>query len=68
MAIKASKADNAVLFFELIQRYAFIDKLSEQILADLIDHIVVYDHDGGKPRRQKVKIVYRLAGATEVHA
>ena len=40
-----SDAKNAEMFFELIQKYTDIETLTTQIIADLIDHIVVHEHD-----------------------
>ena len=59
-------AENLEQFFAIIQQHTGIETLTTKIITDLIDYIVIHEHDGGKPRRQKIKITYRFAGSTEI--
>jgi hypothetical protein len=62
-----SDTENAAEFFELIQKYTNIDKLTDEIIVDVIDHIVVHQHTGKHSnRRQRVEIHYRFEAITEV--
>jgi uncharacterized membrane-anchored protein YhcB (DUF1043 family) len=62
-----SDTENAAEFFELIQKYTNIDKLTDEIIADVIDHIVVHKSTGKfSTRRQTVEIFYRFEAITEV--
>jgi hypothetical protein len=62
-----SDTENAKQFFDLIRKYTNIEKLTTQIISDLIDYVVVYERVKGEDgRRQKVVINYRFGGMTEI--
>ena len=62
-----SEAENAEQFYGLIQKYTNIEKLTAEIVTELIDHIVIHDSDGCRvQRRQKVDVFYRSAGLKEI--
>jgi len=58
--------ENLKRFYEMMQGYTNIQTLTTQTISDLIDRIVVNEHDGGKPRRQKIGIFYRFDESTEI--
>ena len=63
-----SEVENMEMFYGLIKKFTDIEKLTTGVISELIDHIVIYDSDGGTPRRQKVDIFYRHGGLKEIQA
>ena len=66
--IQNSEDENMEMFYGLIKKFTDIEKLTTGVISELIDHIVIYDSDGGTPRRQKVDIFYRHGGLKEIQA
>jgi DNA invertase Pin-like site-specific DNA recombinase len=62
-----SDSENAKQFFLMLQKYTDFDRLTTQMISDLIDCIVVHERvktDEGI--RQRVVINYRFGGMTEI--
>ncbi|GHV44255.1 recombinase [Clostridia bacterium] len=58
-----SDTHGAAQFLRLVTRYTDIQELTAPILAELIDHIVIYDGQGRyENRTQQVDIHYRFVG------
>ena len=56
-------------FLETVRRYTDATTITKRMVAELIDHIDVFETEGiGKNRTQRIVIYYRFVGYVEIPA
>ena len=56
-------------FLETVRRYTDANTITKRMVAELIDHIDVFETEGiGKNRTQRIVIYYRFVGYVEIPA